>query len=69
MGPPPSPGHYPAIVHPMLAAMTYQPVPLQPVDWFNPSTTVNEQWMSGGAVYQSNRRHKKVSSTDAQQQV
>jgi len=65
MGPPP--GHYPPVGHPMLAAMSYQPMPMQPVDWYN-SSNANSDWISGGSVYQSNNRHYKRSMTaDAQQ--
>lgn len=66
MGPPP--GHYPPVGHPMLAAMSYQPMPLQPVDWYNPSNpSANEHWIPGGAVYQPNSRHHKKSTSDAHQ--
>lgn len=66
MGPPP--GHYPPVGHSMLTAMSYQPMPLQPVDWYNPSNpSTNENWIPGGAVYQPNSRHHKKSITDAQQ--
>jgi len=74
MGGPP-PGHYPPVVHPMLAAVPYQPMPpLQPVDWFSPSSpSANDHhWMSSGAVYhhqQSGRHHKKSTAEPQQQQV
>ncbi|XP_060843327.1 uncharacterized protein LOC132923375 [Rhopalosiphum padi] len=65
MGPPP--GHYPPVGHPMLPAMSYQPMPMQPVDWYNSSNATSD-WISGGAVYQPNNRHHKRSTTaDAQQ--
>jgi len=66
MGPPP--GHYQPVGHPMLAAMSYQPMPMQPVDWYNPSN-VTPDWMSGGTVYQPNNRHHKRSTTADVQQV
>lgn len=64
MGPPP---YQPGPGHPMLTAM-YQPIPLQPVDWYGPG---NEHWMS--AAYQPNgsRHHHRKSvvaaAVDAQQ--
>lgn len=62
MGPPP--GHYPPVGHPML----YQPLPLQAVDWYNPSKpSINEHCMPGG-VYQPNKHHKK-STADAHQVI
>lgn len=69
MGPPP--GHYPPVGHPMLAAMSYQPMPMQPVDWYNSPNATSADWMSAGAaVYQpNNRHHKKLQTADAQQQV
>lgn len=69
MGPPPGP--YPPVGHPMLTAMSYQPIPLQPVDWYNPSNHVaNEHWIPGGAVYpSSNRHHKKLTVAGDAQQV
>jgi len=61
MGPPP--GHFPPVGHPML----YQPMPMQPVDWYNPSNATSD-WISGGAVYQpNNRNHKRSTTADAQQ--
>jgi len=66
MGPPP--GHYPPVGHPMLPAMSYQPMPMQPVDWYNSSNATSD-WISGGAVYQPNNRHHKRSTTADAQQV
>lgn len=66
MGGPP-PGPYPPVGHPMLAAMSYQPLPLQPVDWYNQSNVgpVNEHWIPGGAPYPPSTRHHKKSTASA----
>ncbi|XP_050421698.1 uncharacterized protein LOC126834085 [Adelges cooleyi] len=65
----PAPGHYPPAGHPMMATMPYQPMPIQPVEWFNPANIQphlgNEPWTPG--VYQSHRHNKKHASADAQQ--
>jgi len=66
MGPPP--GHYPPVGHPMLAAMSYQSMPIQAVDWYNPSNATSD-WMSTGAMYQPNNKHHKRSTTADAQQV
>ncbi|VVC30924.1 Hypothetical protein CINCED_3A011498 [Cinara cedri] len=62
MGPPPP--YPPGPGHPMLAPISYQPMPLQPLDWYSP---VNEHWMSGATAYQPNgsRYHHKKSITAA----
>ncbi|XP_050537646.1 uncharacterized protein LOC126903515 [Daktulosphaira vitifoliae] len=66
MGPPPGP--YPPAGHPMMAAMPYQTMPLQPVEWFNPTNLPHpgsEPWTP--SLYQSYRHSKKHMSADAQQ--